>query len=42
MLIIKVDKSQIEGCTYLSEIIIPFISGKGLQDNEKEEEKKED
>lgn len=29
---IKVDKSQIEGCKYLDEIHVPFISGEGIQE----------
>jgi len=30
--VIKVDKSHMEGCIYLSEIIVPFVSGEGLKD----------
>lgn len=28
--VVKVDKSQIEGCTYLSEISFPFLSNQGI------------
>ncbi len=30
--VIKVDKSQIEGCKYLDEIRVPFISGEGIKE----------
>lgn len=30
--VIKVDKSQVEGCRYLDEIHVPFIAGEGIKD----------